>query len=136
MVAHPPREKVEHLPNVRVLNILLLLSIFEGVQDVHLLSVGGVVIILPAASWPVGASKPPSLAGPRFGLHTPPATPAPSYRRLSRYDQTGLIWLLRGRPVVALSTATAAIKNASVSITLYRRHPLHIVPGLPLDPHC
>jgi hypothetical protein len=70
-----------------------------------------------------------------FGLHTPPATPAPSYRRLSRYDQTGLIWLLRGRPVVALSTATAAIENASGSITLYRRHPLHIVSGLPRDPH-
>ena len=50
MVAHPPREKVEHLPNVRVLNILLLLNMFEGVQDVHLLSVGGVVTILPPSA--------------------------------------------------------------------------------------
>jgi hypothetical protein len=32
-----------------------------------------------------------------FGLHTVPDAPTPSYRRLSRYDQTGLIWLLRGR---------------------------------------
>src|SRR6516165_721778 len=42
-----------------------------------------------------------------FGLHTPPDRPAPNYRRLSRYDQTGLVWLLRGRPVIAL-TQTAA----------------------------
>ena len=35
----PLREKVEHLPNVRDLNMLLLLNIFEGVQDGHLLSV-------------------------------------------------------------------------------------------------
>jgi hypothetical protein len=27
----------------------------------------------------------------------------PEYRRLSRYDDSGLIWLLRGRPVVALT---------------------------------
>ena len=32
-----------------------------------------------------------------FGLHQPPATPHPSYSRLSRYDEIGLIWLLRGR---------------------------------------
>jgi len=38
--------------------------------------------------------------------------PAPSYRRLSRYDQTGLIWLLRGRLVVAMTDSTAAIKAA------------------------
>src|SRR5262249_16959211 len=28
-----------------------------------------------------------------FGLHTSPEKPAPNYRRLSRYDKTGLIWL-------------------------------------------
>jgi len=50
-----------------------------------------------------------------------PNTPTPSYRRLSRYDETGLIWLLRGRPVVALTDATAAIQNAASSITVYRR---------------
>jgi hypothetical protein len=38
-----------------------------------------------------------------FGLHTPPARPHPSYSRLSRYDATGLIWLLEGREVVALT---------------------------------
>ena len=31
-----------------------------------------------------------------FGLHKPPDKPAPSYRRLSRYDETGLIWLSIG----------------------------------------
>ena len=57
-----------------------------------------------------------------FGLHTPPEQPHPSYSRLSRYDCTGLIWLLQGRPVVALTAATAAIENpATGSITTYRR---------------
>ncbi len=46
-----------------------------------------------------------------FGLHTPPERPHPSYSRLSRYDETGLIWFLQGRPVVALTEATAAIHN-------------------------
>jgi hypothetical protein len=42
-----------------------------------------------------------------FGLHTPPENPHPSYRRLSRYDATGLIWLLEGREVIALTEETA-----------------------------
>jgi hypothetical protein len=36
-----------------------------------------------------------------FGLDRPPEKPHPSYSRLSRYDETGLIWLLQGREVVA-----------------------------------
>jgi hypothetical protein len=31
-----------------------------------------------------------------WGLHTPPKNPHATYSRLSRYDQTGLIWLLEG----------------------------------------
>jgi hypothetical protein len=57
-----------------------------------------------------------------FGLHEPPEKPHPSYRRLSRYDQTGLLWLLAGRPVVALTATTAAIKSPTGAITVYRRH--------------
>jgi hypothetical protein len=58
-----------------------------------------------------------------FGLHTPPAKPHPSYNRLSRYDCTGLIWLLEGRRVLALTADTAAIENpATGSITTYRRY--------------
>jgi hypothetical protein len=57
-----------------------------------------------------------------FGLHTPPANPHPSYSRLSRYGCTGLVWLLQGRPVVALTADTAAIENPTGSIiTTYRR---------------
>jgi hypothetical protein len=52
-----------------------------------------------------------------FGLHTPPEPRAASYRRLSRYDETGLIWLLRGRPVVALTQTTAAIQGATAVLT-------------------
>ena len=55
-----------------------------------------------------------------FGLHTPPEKPVASYRRLSRYDETGLIWLLRGRPVVALTETTAAIQGAT-SVLTYRK---------------
>jgi hypothetical protein len=56
-----------------------------------------------------------------FGLHTPPERPHPSYSRLSRYDATGLCWLLQGRPVVALTEATAAIQGPTGAITTYRR---------------
>jgi|SRR5262245_37774794 len=58
-----------------------------------------------------------------FGLHTPPERPRPFYSRLSRYDETGLIWLLQGRPVVDLTKDTAAIESqTSHNITVYRRH--------------
>jgi hypothetical protein len=57
-----------------------------------------------------------------FGLHTPPADPHPSYRRLSRYDCTGLCWLLHGRPVVALTSDTAAIEGPSGNITVFRKN--------------
>jgi hypothetical protein len=57
-----------------------------------------------------------------FGLHTPPERPHPSYSRLSRLDHTGLVWLLRGRPVVALTATTAAIEKPVIgTITTYRR---------------
>jgi hypothetical protein len=57
-----------------------------------------------------------------FGLHEVPANPHPTYQRLSRYDCTGLVWLLQGCPVVALTEATAAIKMPTGSITTYRRY--------------
>jgi hypothetical protein len=56
-----------------------------------------------------------------FGLHQPPTNPAPMYRRLSRYDETGLVWLLEGREVVALTEETAAIRWPGGSVTIYRR---------------
>jgi hypothetical protein len=58
-----------------------------------------------------------------FALHQPPAKPHPSYSRLSRYDATGLCWLLEGREMVALTADTATIKNpVSGAITVYRKH--------------
>jgi hypothetical protein len=56
-----------------------------------------------------------------FGLHKPPTAPHPSYDRLSRYDATGLVWLLDGHSVTALSSETAAIRWPSGSITRYRK---------------
>jgi hypothetical protein len=55
-----------------------------------------------------------------LGLHALPAGPHPNYRRLSRYDETGLIWLLRGRRVVALTETTAAIQGAT-AVLIYRK---------------
>src|SRR5262249_27177552 len=57
-----------------------------------------------------------------FGLHAPPERSTPSYRRLSRYDCTGLVWLLQGRAVTMLTEATATIQNPDTgAITTYRR---------------
>jgi hypothetical protein len=57
-----------------------------------------------------------------FGLFPVPSQPHPSFSRLSRYDHTGLIWLLHGCPVIALTEATAAIQNPSGAITIYPKH--------------
>jgi hypothetical protein len=56
-----------------------------------------------------------------FGLHKPPEQPHLSYRRLSRYDETGLIWLLEGREVIALTPETAAVRWPSGTVTVYRK---------------
>jgi hypothetical protein len=55
-----------------------------------------------------------------FGLHTPPEQPHPSYSRLSRYDETGLVWLLQGRPVTMLTAESATIKTTSGTLNFYR----------------
>ncbi len=55
-----------------------------------------------------------------FGLHSVPEKPTPNYSRLSRYDETGLIWLLRGRPIVVL-TETAAVIQADAGNLIYRK---------------
>ena len=56
-----------------------------------------------------------------FGLLTVPEHAKPSFNRLSCYDETGLISVLGGRKVFALTRETAAIHNPSGSITTYRR---------------
>jgi hypothetical protein len=42
-------------------------------------------------------------------LHPVPEQPAANYSRLSRVDDMGLIWLLRGRPVTVLTSTEAVI---------------------------
>jgi hypothetical protein len=56
-----------------------------------------------------------------FGLHPVAERPAPTFRRSSRYDNTGLIWLLQGRPVIALTETEAAIQSAG-AVVMYRKH--------------
>jgi hypothetical protein len=57
-----------------------------------------------------------------FGLAPLPDEPHPSYRRLSRYDETGLVWLLQGRWVLALTESAAAVESPTGAVTVYRRH--------------
>src|SRR5262245_52976645 len=58
-----------------------------------------------------------------FRLQKLPAEQHPSYRRLSRYDCVGLVWLLDGREVVALTADTATIKNQTTgTITVFRKN--------------
>jgi len=56
-----------------------------------------------------------------FGLPDLPDRPRPKYQRLSRYDQTGLVWLLQGRRVVELTKDKAVIETAT-GIVSYRRY--------------
>jgi hypothetical protein len=56
-----------------------------------------------------------------FGLHPVPPRPAPTHQRLARYDATGLIWLLQGCPVVALTESEAAIQRSG-AVVMYRKH--------------
>jgi hypothetical protein len=60
-----------------------------------------------------------------YGLHPVPEQPAPNYSRLSRLDDMGLLWLLRGRPVVALTATEAAYRCPSgATLTCRREHTL------------
>ncbi len=74
------------------------------------------------ASWGRQAEELGWTARELFGLHAVPERPAATYRRLSRYDETGLIWLLHGRPVVALTETEAVILGHSGAIVTYRKH--------------
>jgi hypothetical protein len=72
------------------------------------------------AAWGAQAEAFSWTARELFGLHPVPEHPKANYRRLSRYDETGLIWLLRGRPVVALTATEAAIQGAT-AVLIYRK---------------
>src|SRR5262249_41844336 len=122
------------------LNMLLLLHFFEVAQLAHLLS-EGTPWSSSAATNPATGLVPPSRCAVRFlarwgeqaeafgwtsrdlfGLPTVPEHAKPRFNRLSRYDETGLIWLLNGRWVVALTQDTAAIQNPATGlVTTYRR---------------
>lgn len=73
------------------------------------------------ARWGERAERLGWTADDLFGLADVPERPAPNYRRLSRYDRAGLVWLLRGRPVVTLQAdkAEIAVRGGGV-LTFYR----------------
>jgi hypothetical protein len=57
-----------------------------------------------------------------FGLHPVPEQPAANYDRLARVDDMGLIWLLRGRPVIVLKSTEAIIRcHSGATLKFYRR---------------
>jgi hypothetical protein len=72
------------------------------------------------ASWGEQAHSLGWAARDLFGLHQPLEHPSASYNRLSRYDEMGLIWLLRKRVVVELTETAAAIRGAA-AVLVYRR---------------
>ncbi len=72
------------------------------------------------ASWGAQAHTLGWTARDLFGLHMPPERPAANYSRLSRYDETGVVWLLRGHPVIALTETIAAIQGAT-AVVAYRK---------------
>jgi hypothetical protein len=56
-----------------------------------------------------------------FGLYPVPEQPTANYSRLSRLDEMGLIWLLRGRPVIMLTALEAIMRCESGAPLVYRR---------------
>lgn len=72
------------------------------------------------ASWAQQAERLGWTADDLFGLHQPSANPHPNYSRLSRRDHMGLVWVLMGQPVVALTDRAAIIKTVSGTLTWRR----------------
>ena len=56
-----------------------------------------------------------------FGLHPVPDRPAANYDRLARLDHAGLVWLLRHRPVIVLTSTEAIMHCRSGASLTYRR---------------
>jgi hypothetical protein len=56
-----------------------------------------------------------------LGLHPAPDLAAANYSPLARLDDLGLIWLLRGRPVITLTKTGAIIRCPSGASVTYRR---------------
>jgi hypothetical protein len=56
-----------------------------------------------------------------FGLPQVPERPTANYSRLSRVDEAGLLWLVRGRPVIALTSTEAVVRSHSGGQLTFRR---------------
>jgi hypothetical protein len=73
------------------------------------------------AGWGETAERLGWTADDLFGLPPIPENPAPNYRRLSRYDLTGLVWMLRGRFVVGMAANSASVVTPNGGhLTFYR----------------
>jgi hypothetical protein len=98
------------------------LALLRGLKVTCYLPRGFVVTGSTLATYPRWQPRPPvgSLtARELFRLHPVPGQPAANYSRLSRLDDTGLIWLLRGRPVIAATEA--AYRCPGGAILTYRK---------------
>jgi hypothetical protein len=59
-----------------------------------------------------------------FSLPPVPPNPHPSWRRLARVDQLGLVWLTHGRPVTSITAESATIAMPrGRSLEFYRLRP-------------
>jgi hypothetical protein len=55
-----------------------------------------------------------------FALAPVPEKPGPGFDRLARYDSTGLVCCLCGRPVTMLTADSATIRTTSGTLNFYR----------------
>jgi hypothetical protein len=75
------------------------------------------------ARWSLKAERLGWTSTDLLGLVPVSANAPPSFSRMSRVDQTGLIWLLQGRRVTSLSETEATIRNLTTgSVTTYRKN--------------
>jgi hypothetical protein len=57
-----------------------------------------------------------------FGFPPVPESPHPSWRRMARIDQLGLIWLMHSRPVTSITAESVTIATPSGgSVAFYKR---------------
>jgi hypothetical protein len=76
----------------------------------------------PRTSWCQQADALGWTARDLFGLAEMPERPGQSYQRLSRYDQTGLVWLLHGRRVVEFTKDKAVIETPKGTVSYSRNN--------------
>ena len=94
MWARPLREKVEHLPNVRALNMLLLLNIFEDDQHDHSLSVDHLRPMGGHLAWQRRSALLVTCAAEARALRTPKHRDVKGSDAIRLVDASAICWII------------------------------------------